>query len=358
MPEIVKQCYHHNRGYCKHGEKCRLPHYKQICKSNLCREKTCLSRHPKPCKYEEACKFLKVKKCAYKHETIEKNQEMVSEYENIIEKLKAEVFILTNNIKLKETELNKELNDKKGKETSLKNLLEEIKNLKIQNLLYETENKELKDETSKQNDKKFDEITFSCDLCDKEHLNKNDFQQHVLYIHGQASAKSKETIKELNERIYNLVMETKKDKPEIIARNDKNLIQTCKLCGKFFNNEGNLKEHLKINHAFSCDQCDRQFESYMHLYNHITVKHHSRQNDLDLTKENETLHQCNICLKSFENERDLSAHISYHCQKCQQYLPDWDLNSVKNHQKTCENSRLYFWHFKDGRLIKMANRVE
>ena len=42
-------CQHHQYGYFKFGEKCRLFHTPHTC--NTCDKVLCTSRHPKPCKY-------------------------------------------------------------------------------------------------------------------------------------------------------------------------------------------------------------------------------------------------------------------------------------------------------------------
>ena len=67
------QCQHNNKGYCKFGHQCRYQHFNQICEKKVCRENECPSRHPKPCKNGQRCRFLKKYCCAYDHQYDSKN---------------------------------------------------------------------------------------------------------------------------------------------------------------------------------------------------------------------------------------------------------------------------------------------
>ena len=55
-------------GFSKYSERCRKQHFNEICLESNCEMKTCLRRHPKPCKFFEIyqkCKFGTF--CAFKH---------------------------------------------------------------------------------------------------------------------------------------------------------------------------------------------------------------------------------------------------------------------------------------------------
>ena len=62
------KCFFDDSGFCKYAEKCRKQHSKSICLNQKC-DKKCTSRHPKPCKYEDNCKFFAKQICAFKHVT-------------------------------------------------------------------------------------------------------------------------------------------------------------------------------------------------------------------------------------------------------------------------------------------------
>ena len=53
---IEIRCKHYNRGFCKHKSLCRYVHPRTVCEAYLkdgkCSLKTCSSRHPKKCKYQ------------------------------------------------------------------------------------------------------------------------------------------------------------------------------------------------------------------------------------------------------------------------------------------------------------------
>ena len=61
------QCYHNNKGFCKFRDQCHYQHYRETCQTSICRDKKCCTRHPKICRNGDKCKFLKLKKCAYRH---------------------------------------------------------------------------------------------------------------------------------------------------------------------------------------------------------------------------------------------------------------------------------------------------
>ena len=63
-------CSHRRFGYCKYKENCRYLHIEELCKVQGCSSASCLSRHPRCCRYFYlfgTCKFRD--KCAYSHET-------------------------------------------------------------------------------------------------------------------------------------------------------------------------------------------------------------------------------------------------------------------------------------------------
>ena len=65
---INPKCLFNNTGFCKFCEQCRKQHYKTVCLIQNC-DKKCKSRHPKPCKFNQKCKFFAQNICAFKHVT-------------------------------------------------------------------------------------------------------------------------------------------------------------------------------------------------------------------------------------------------------------------------------------------------
>ena len=79
-------CPHNKFGYCKYQETCKILHVNDVCENSSCDISTCMSRHPKTCKYYRdfgRCKF----NCKHIENTVEslkkKNEEMLSKISNI-----------------------------------------------------------------------------------------------------------------------------------------------------------------------------------------------------------------------------------------------------------------------------------
>ena len=107
----VFQCYHHNRGYCSFGDKCRYQHFSEVCDKNICREKECEKRHPVICRYKDDCKFFKFNNCAFKHIDIKRDvaskdlEDKIRSFTDDIKRLEREITALKNDISIKEKEL-------------------------------------------------------------------------------------------------------------------------------------------------------------------------------------------------------------------------------------------------------------
>ena len=85
----LTKCLFNDRGYCKYREQCRKQHHKSICPIKNC-DKKCNARHPKPCKFKSECRFNAKNICAFKHNTIGKEDGELDTLEKKIESLKAE----------------------------------------------------------------------------------------------------------------------------------------------------------------------------------------------------------------------------------------------------------------------------
>ena len=83
------KCFFNDSGFCKFGDECRKQHYKNVCSSQFC-DKTCNSRHPKLCKFNERCKFNAKEICAYKHVTPANDEVAVEALKKQVQSLKLE----------------------------------------------------------------------------------------------------------------------------------------------------------------------------------------------------------------------------------------------------------------------------
>ena len=101
------QCYHNNVGFCKFQDQCRYQHYTKICTNNVCKDRECKFRHPKTCKYGEACEFLKLKCCFYNHKNsrVDLNIDSADKLLKEVQELKAEILTLRKTIQIKELKL-------------------------------------------------------------------------------------------------------------------------------------------------------------------------------------------------------------------------------------------------------------
>ena len=78
-------CHYAKFGYCKYKEDCKRKHLKEECEKIIsCNNiKTCMKRHPKPCKKYASgeCKFKS--DCAYKHVEPTENKEQIKLEEKV-----------------------------------------------------------------------------------------------------------------------------------------------------------------------------------------------------------------------------------------------------------------------------------
>ena len=84
-------CPYYRVGYCKYKNNCKL-HPNENCGERKCRERTCIKRHGKPCKFGEACTRLDA--CEFLHD---QNSKVMK---NVANKLELEVIIKQKDAKI------------------------------------------------------------------------------------------------------------------------------------------------------------------------------------------------------------------------------------------------------------------
>lgn len=334
-------CHFNNRGYCRYRDQCHFQHFSEICPKRVCRIKECEFRHPKPCRNKEKCKFFKLAKCVYKHEDDTKDDKAgqegirnkLKEYEIEVEKLKADVLELKQIVEAKEKELAiKAANEKEQSEV--------IANLRQKNSL----------EIS---DLKFSVKTKEIDL--KERLAKEKELSNVINELRKENANLKEINGSLNTKLAQQQLKYLTTKAECDSKEEhKQIFHKCELCEKIFLDKADLTTHTNCEHDIPCKDCDLKFLTKIHLVVHITLQHDKRPEDLQKQKESESAFQCKICFKDLESLSNLKEHVQNHCRKCDNFF--FDPNNFKNHLATCD-TRFYFWHFKDGNMMKNIVKI-
>ena len=81
-------CSWNKFGFCKHKEKCRKFHEKEVCVDKECDISKCSLRHPKTCKYYMEFKMCKFVPCAFKHiESNDDTEKLKKENKVLLEKI-------------------------------------------------------------------------------------------------------------------------------------------------------------------------------------------------------------------------------------------------------------------------------
>ena len=215
------KCLFNDTGFCKFCEQCRRQHYKTVCLIQNC-DKKCKSRHPKPCRFKQKCKFFAQNICAFKHATSAwDDAEGIATLKKEIESLKLE----------NETKLSK-----------LVSLEEEVKSLK-----------------------------FIKSTSEESYILKVSELEKQLDALNSISSQKDETIKQKNAQINNLEMKLNKRENDIKVM--KNPVQEISSKTDEKTAEPPKADTEKFLEPHPCDTCDFTSKSKTGLKNHVRAKH-------------------------------------------------------------------------------------
>ena len=232
-------CFFHQYGHCKFGSHCRKNHTKETCSNFPCTLQTCVKRHPKLCRYfvmTGQCKFNDT--CSFLHKQ-HNSEEVLSKQESEIVKLKEEIEALKKHV---------------GDLQAIVDKMSNCENLRKSKVLDSTYTP-----------------SSTSSLTTLEHSTaENQFYHHIPQLDGDSHSHP------LVPQAHNL--------PQILPSQSQQSHQppfppypcavtnNCENCGKIFNNETELKEHLD-KHEYGCDECFICYRTKFHVDLHELEKH-------------------------------------------------------------------------------------
>ena len=294
MTEIFKhttilKCKFNDSGYCKFGSQCRKQHFSKVCNKPNCK-RDCKARHPKLCKHEQTCKFLKRGICAYKHVTLVSDDEKLKTLKNELIILKNKNSDQKNNLKEVEILLNKEKEKTIILEAEIKDL--EIKsNIPIDMIDKLNRQIEEKDAIIHSILMKEGEYEFKkCPKCNELILSDHSLEDHILSTHSVG----------------------------------------CNKCNKTFVSQPKLEKHMRYDHnspdgnIFICKKCDFPFQqksdydSHFSGYQHNQLEKNNDSHDEDEDEE-DFFSKCNYCGLIYNSYDEMDFHQSNYiiCESCE-----------------------------------------
>ena len=243
-----KLCRFQNVGYCKYKEKCDYKHVTEVCNTK-CDRKTCQKRHLKFCRYGFGCRRQTT--CEFKH-------------------IESEEAVLKSQVK--------EL------ETTIKKLMEENKKYVSKLEALQTELRTNQSKIVQENKEKDKTIRVLKEKLNKEE-EKNDKNRNKIEEKEQELKNNDTLIRSLREKVEKNAIKTKGTSPK---RQEQNLKEKCRRCGKVFNGPNLMKVHLELHHGTYQTEITRQ---------KVEIE------------ENEGLLKCDKCGKKFTEQSVLEAHM-------------------------------------------------
>ena len=166
MPVINEHCCkYHLFGHCKFANTCQRFHVTNTCLDFPCLTESCKARHPRVCKFFAQfgkCKFNE--SCSYLHIP---NLDKSTKFEKEINVLKEEIKTL----KVKNVLLESLV-------VKMKNIEEEVQALKSTNIQH-------------QGNEKTEDLVYSCDMCEVKCESKDKLKQHKELFHEKKESSFK-----------------------------------------------------------------------------------------------------------------------------------------------------------------------
>lgn len=286
-------CSHNKFGYCKHKQMCRNLHINVLCENQECDISTCLSRHPKACRYYRDFGRCKFNPCAFLH--IETENTILENLKKESEAIKSKLDDVDKALEIlnaKEVELTASIEKCHHNETKLVAMEEKVEKLEAKIVDNENLIQKLLEKFEKVTENvEVEESLFKCDQCD---------------------------------------YETKSEKGLNIHKKRKHTIKTiCDICDQQFNSVRDMKIH-KFTHSYTskgdigqtCDKCNYTCDTMESM-------------EVHLGKCKVEEFECGLCETKFKTEEDVDLHLTtcevYECGEC--FLRDKILEEMKKHVK-------------------------
>ncbi|XP_049299912.1 zinc finger protein 311-like [Anopheles funestus] len=181
-------------------------------------------------------------------------------------------------------------------------------------------------------------VTFRCDVCQKELASKRSLQYHRKHHESPDSLRCKVCLRTLSSAYeVKLHMRTHTgEKPN-----------KCIFCGVSFNRKSNLTEHVRRCHSqerpFVCEVCDKRFGNKLALKKHSILHSSEQRKSAKLTRLPKDFH-CKECDKRFETSIQYHSHKRQHvkryqCSYCGIRIAQ--LRDFEDHENTHTGSRPY-----------------
>jgi chromosome segregation ATPase len=275
-----EKCLFNDSGFCKFGDKCRSVHHKSICSRKYC-DKSCNSRHPKPCRFRENCKFLAEDMCAFKHSSNENDDKDLDDLKRQVEQLKQE----NEKKQLKLTEVETDLENVKANQEAkeVKAIIKELK-LVVTELIKDVEAKDeklvkMEEETHQlklevESMKSEYRQATNCEKCDFVAKTKKDLRNHIESNHkenGNSDSKEGRLIMNELKLVVTALIKDVKAKEEKLSEMDK---ETQNL--KLQVNSIKAKDRQHKNHE--CGKCNCEVTSKTTSSDHSLSNHKEKDN--------------------------------------------------------------------------------
>ncbi|KAJ8665015.1 hypothetical protein QAD02_006677 [Eretmocerus hayati] len=146
------------------------------------------------------------------------------------------------------------------------------------------------------------EKPFSCENCEKRFKSTGDLKNHITVVHVNTESLTCDICNQVFNRKATMIDHYKMT--HLIGS-----YVLCEVCGKVCASKATLERHFTTHTTekpYSCDICNKNFNTKMFVKGHIQAVHVSR-----------TRFPCEICGKSLRTESSLKAHMDLHMGKKQ-----------------------------------------